>query len=163
MLRHAPAKNLFEPFGSSSSNSFSIPKATKHYGVTCSPIWDENAHRLEEKYWDSWEGVWRCKTIKWLINKVRFIPWKFHANDLTIIYRVMIYGNHGSSLYHAISNVVLVLRMMTSSLALIWNTALLLNPLKLLDIVRLPKSLQDIQVLISCIYEPSTNGISQLR
>jgi hypothetical protein len=92
-----------------------------HYGIACCPIYDETTHKSAQKYWDSWEGVWRCKTINWLIKKVRsFIPnssllWNILVDELTMSDREMIYGNQKDFPCRAINNVGHTLRVMNSS------------------------------------------------
>jgi len=44
-------------------------KATHHYGIACSTLWDESQHPTKGRYWDSFEGVWRTTTITWCIDK----------------------------------------------------------------------------------------------
>ncbi len=45
--------------------------ASKHYGIACSPIFDPVKHKGAKKYWDSFEGQWRCEVVNWVVNKVR--------------------------------------------------------------------------------------------
>ncbi|CZR66372.1 uncharacterized protein PAC_16273 [Phialocephala subalpina] len=70
-MSQAPSKKFSDAPEVSSFNGILNAKATASYGFSCCPIWDENnlAHRNEKRYWDSWEGVWRCKSINWIIKK----------------------------------------------------------------------------------------------
>jgi hypothetical protein len=72
-ISQAPARKFVEAPEVSSFGGTLNAKATANYGVACCPVWTGNdlAHRNEKKYWDSWEGVWRCKSINWIIKKVR--------------------------------------------------------------------------------------------
>lgn len=144
MQRHAPAKRTYETSRSPASHSFLTNKATKHYGIACSPIWDETIHKHEQKYWDSWEGVWRCKTINWIIKKVLGLPTPphlmAHITKLTMDDRATIYESYEESHYPTTSNVVPTPRMMISSLGSAWSKARHLNRLQPPHIVRIPIS-----------------------
>jgi hypothetical protein len=72
-MSQAPAKKFFDAPELSFSNGGLNAKAAASYGFSCCPIWDGNnlAHRNETRYWDSWEGVWRYKSVNWIIKKVR--------------------------------------------------------------------------------------------
>ncbi|EPE24777.1 Actin-like ATPase [Glarea lozoyensis ATCC 20868] len=68
-LSQAPLKKTIVAPEVDSSGTSSNRKASKNYGIACCPIWNEDTHRTEKKYWDDWEGVWRCKSINWIIIK----------------------------------------------------------------------------------------------
>ena len=67
--RYAPEKKVL-PGPQASPFGLSNLRANRSYGIACCPIWNENDHPNEKKYWDSWEGVWRFKSINWIIKKV---------------------------------------------------------------------------------------------
>jgi hypothetical protein len=72
-MSQAPSKKFSDAPEVSFFNGILNARATASYGFSCCPIWDENnlVHRNEKRYWDSWEGVWRCQSINWIIKKVR--------------------------------------------------------------------------------------------
>ena len=43
--------------------------APKHYGVSAGSIFDPMRDSGQSKYLDEYEGVWRCETMTWYINK----------------------------------------------------------------------------------------------
>jgi hypothetical protein len=48
----------------------------KHYGIACSPVFDPTKHEEARKYWDIYEGQWRCEAVNWVVKKVYLKPWQ---------------------------------------------------------------------------------------
>ncbi|KAL9043671.1 MAG: hypothetical protein Q9214_003148 [Letrouitia sp. 1 TL-2023] len=71
LLWHTPVKTADLFISGSIPNWYSgLVRASRHYGIACSSIWDPTHHASEEKHWDAWESVWRCTTTTWCIKKV---------------------------------------------------------------------------------------------
>lgn len=86
LIRYLPQKrgNTTNPWNSARPRPRQNKKATKSYGIQSSPVWDMSRHGDVPRFWDEWEGVWRCTDVMWFVSKgddisrPRQIPLSFH-------------------------------------------------------------------------------------